>query len=109
VTCGFNKLSIAEDNWGQLKVGISFQEYVFCDDDVVMCEVQTLEQMMDEKFTSDVSEEEEEDDYGKSGPPALLQGTDTLRKYLMKSDVNYNVLAALSSIARCIRGSAESE
>jgi hypothetical protein len=39
----------------QLKAGISFQEYVSCGNDV-MCEVQTLEQMVDEKFRSDVSE-----------------------------------------------------
>jgi hypothetical protein len=45
-----------------------------------------------------VSEEEEEEDDGKSGPPATLKATDTLRKYLTKSNVNDNVLAALSSI-----------
>jgi hypothetical protein len=61
--CGFNlnqtndgedvrKLSIAENDQGKLKAGASFQEYVSCDDNVVRCEVQTLEQMMDEKFTS---------------------------------------------------------
>jgi hypothetical protein len=68
--CGFNlsqtnngegatDLSIAEDDWGQLKAGVSFQEHVSCDDYVVTREVQTLEQMMDEKFASDVSQEEE--------------------------------------------------
>jgi hypothetical protein len=45
--------------------------------------------MMDEKFTSGVSEEEEEEvDGGKSESPATflsaLEGTDTVRKYLMK-------------------------
>jgi hypothetical protein len=34
-----------------------FSRTVFCDDDVI-CEVQTLEHMMDENFTSDMSEEE---------------------------------------------------
>jgi hypothetical protein len=107
--CGFNlnqtndgedvrELSIAKNNWGKLKAGVSFQEYVSCDDNVVKCEVQTLEQMMDEKFTSGVSEEEEEeDDGGKSEPPAL-DGIDTVRKYLMKFDVDDNTMAALSSI-----------
>jgi hypothetical protein len=55
------ELSIAENDWGKLKAGASFQEYVSSDDNVVRCEVQTLEQMMDEKFTSGVPEEEEED------------------------------------------------
>jgi hypothetical protein len=52
--CGFNlnqtsdgedvrELSIAKSVWGKLKAGASFQEYVSCDDNVVMCEVQTLE------------------------------------------------------------------
>jgi hypothetical protein len=52
--CGFNlnqtndgedvrELSIAENDWGKLKAGVSFQEYVSCDDNVVGCEVQTLE------------------------------------------------------------------
>jgi hypothetical protein len=55
--CGFNlnqtndgedvrELSIAKNDWGKLKAGISFQEYVSCDDNFVRCEVQTLEQMM---------------------------------------------------------------
>jgi hypothetical protein len=95
--CGFNlnqtndgedvrELSIAENDWGKLKAGVSFQEYVSCDDNVVRCEVQTLEQMLDENFTSGVSEEEweEEDDGGKSEPPATfltaLEGIDTVRK-----------------------------
>jgi hypothetical protein len=53
--CGFNlnqindgedirELSIAKNVWGKLKAGVSFQEYVSCDD-----KVQTLEQMMVEK------------------------------------------------------------
>jgi hypothetical protein len=55
------ELSIAENEWGKLKAGVSFKEYVCCDDNVVRSEVQTLEQMMDEKFTSGVCEEEEDD------------------------------------------------
>jgi hypothetical protein len=62
--------------------------------------VQTLEKMMDEKFTSGVSEEE--DDCGKSEPSATLlsalEGIDTVRKYLMKFDVEDSMMAALSSI-----------
>jgi hypothetical protein len=58
--------------------------------------------MMDEKFASVVSEEEDEDDVGKSEPPATflsaLEGIDTVRKYLMKFDANDNTIAALSSI-----------
>jgi hypothetical protein len=46
--------------------------------------------------------EEEEGDGGKSEPPATflsaLEGIDTVRKYLMKFDVNDNMMAALSSI-----------
>jgi len=40
-----------------LKAGLSFQEYVSCDNDVVTCEVQTLEQMMGDEPTSGMSEE----------------------------------------------------
>jgi hypothetical protein len=58
---------------------------------------------MDEKFTSGVSEEEEEeDDGGKSEPPATflsaLEGIDTVRKYLLKFDVDDNTMVALSRI-----------
>jgi hypothetical protein len=57
---------------------------------------------MDEKFTSGVSEEgEEEDDGSKSEPPATflsaLEGIDSVTKYLMKFDVDDNTMAALSS------------
>jgi hypothetical protein len=65
-------LSIGKDDWGQLKAGISFQKYASCDTGAVTCELQILEQLMDEKFTSDVSEEEErevDDDGGKGEPP----------------------------------------
>jgi hypothetical protein len=113
--CGFNlnqtngggdaiELGIAEDHWDQLKADISFQEYVSCNN-VIMCEVQTSEQMTDEKFTSDVSKEEEweeEDNGGKSELPAtflsVMEGIDTVRKHLMKFDVNDNTMAALNSI-----------
>jgi hypothetical protein len=58
--------------------------------------------MMDENFTCCVSEEEEEDNAGKSEPPATflsaMEGIDTVRKYFMKFDVNDNTMAALSSI-----------
>jgi hypothetical protein len=54
------ELRIAENGWGKLKAGVSFHKHVSCDDNVVRCEVQTLEQMMDEKFTSGVSKEGEE-------------------------------------------------
>lgn len=61
--CGFNlyltsndedatDLSIGEDDWGQLKAGTSFQEYASCDTGAITCELRTLEQAMDEKFTS---------------------------------------------------------
>jgi hypothetical protein len=35
------ELAITKDEWGQLKAGVSFQEFVSCDNNV-MCEVQTL-------------------------------------------------------------------
>jgi hypothetical protein len=65
--CGFNlnqtndgedatEFTTARDDWVQLKAGVTFQECVACDNDV-LCEVQTLEQMMDEKCKSDMSEE----------------------------------------------------
>jgi hypothetical protein len=76
-------LSIIEDDCGQVKADVLYEEYIFCDNDIVMFEVQTLEQMMEEKYTSDVSEEVEgEDDEGKCEPAAtflsLLEGS-TLR------------------------------
>jgi hypothetical protein len=48
--CGFNlnqtndgedvrELSTAKNNGGKLKAGVSFQEYVSCDDNIVMCYV----------------------------------------------------------------------
>ena len=36
---------------------LSFQGYISCDNDDVTCEVQTLEQIVDWVFTSDVSED----------------------------------------------------
>jgi hypothetical protein len=58
---------------------------------------------MDEKSTSNVSEEDrEEEDRGKCETPATflsaLEGSDTVRKYLMKFDVDYNMMVAPSSI-----------
>jgi hypothetical protein len=54
--------------------------------------------MTDKKFTSDVSGEKE--DGGKSETLAtflsVLEGINTVRKYLMKFDVD-NMMAALSS------------
>lgn len=47
-----------------MKVGVSFQEYVSCDN-IVTSEVQTLEQMMVEKFAPDASGEEEDGDWKK--------------------------------------------
>jgi hypothetical protein len=93
------ELSIAEDDWDQLKAGVSFQEYVSCD---VTCEVQTLEQIMGNSFTSDVCEEGEQGDGGGKSEPqpsflSALEGIDIVRKYFMKFDVD-DMMAALSSI-----------
>ena len=49
--------TLAKGDQGQFKAGVSFQEYVSCDNNVVTCEVQMSEQMMDEESTSDMSEE----------------------------------------------------
>lgn len=67
--CGFNsyetndgknvtELSIPEDEWGQLKVGASFEECVSSDNNAVTCQLQTLQKITDEKSTPDVSEKE---------------------------------------------------
>lgn len=65
-----------------------------------MYEVETVELMAGEKFTSDVSEEE--DDGAKSEPQATvlsaLEGISTVRKELMKSDADDNTVAGHSSI-----------
>lgn len=63
--------------------------------------MQALKQAVDERFTFDVSEEwEEEDDGGKSEPPAIswpaLEGICAVRKYLMQFEVNDNRMAAFS-------------
>lgn len=41
------------------ELNVSVVEYIPCASGVVICEVQSLEQKMTEKFTSDVSEKEE--------------------------------------------------
>jgi hypothetical protein len=58
--------STAKNDCSQLTAGLSFQEYVPCDNNIVTCEVQTSEQIMDENFISDVSKEEEEEE-GREG------------------------------------------
>lgn len=59
-----------KDNCSQLEAGVSLQDYVSCENDVVTHEVQTLEQMKDIKLTSDVFKEEE--DGWKSEPPSTI-------------------------------------
>jgi len=50
-----------KNNCSQLKAGVSLQDYVSHENDVVTHEVQTLEQMKDVKLTSDMFKEEEEE------------------------------------------------
>ena len=73
-----------KNNCSQLKAGVSLQDYVSHENDVVTHEVQTLEQMKDVKLTSDMFKEEEEEGW-KSEPPttilSALEGTDTVRKW----------------------------
>ena len=52
------ELSIAQDDWSVLKVGVSFQGCVYSDNDAIWCEVQTFEELVDVKFMSVVSNEE---------------------------------------------------
>jgi hypothetical protein len=69
------ELSIAQDDWNELEVGVSFQGCVYSDKDAIWCEVQTLEKLVDVKFTSVVSNEEEgneEANSGKSEPLATI-------------------------------------
>ena len=57
--------ALAKGDQEQFKAGVSFQEYVSCDNDAVTCKVQTLEKMTDEESTYDISEEEtREEDNG---------------------------------------------
>jgi hypothetical protein len=46
-----------EHDWGQLQHVLLFQEYLSLDNDDVTYEVRSLEQIMDWKFTYDVSED----------------------------------------------------
>jgi len=69
------------------ELNVLFQEYAPCDSCVVICEVQTLEQKMDEKFTSVICKEKEgrgEESGGKSEPPTTfllaLEGIDAVRR-----------------------------
>ena len=69
------ELSIAQDDWNELKVGVSFQGCVYSDQDAIWCEVQPFEELVDIKFTSVVSNEEEgneEGNGGKSEPLATI-------------------------------------
>ena len=66
--------TLAKSDQEQFEAGVSFQEYVSCDNNVVTCEVQTLEQMMDEEPTSGMSEEERQEggDGWEREPPATF-------------------------------------
>jgi len=44
---------MVKQDWDQLREGVSYEECVLYDD-IIICQVQTLEQIMGEKFTSDV-------------------------------------------------------
>jgi len=59
------EVDMAKHDWDQLREGVSHGEYVLYDD-IIMCQVQTLDQIMDEKFTSDVFDYDD-DDYGGGG------------------------------------------
>lgn len=87
-----------------------FQEYVPCDSCVVICEVQTLERKIDEKFTSDMCKEEGrgEEVGGKSEPPATfllaLECIDTVRRFPVKFDVDGNTVVTCCSAENKVCG-----
>jgi hypothetical protein len=76
-----------KDKCSQLKAGVSLQDYVSHENDVVTYEVQTWEQMKNVKLTSEVfkEEEEEKEEGWKSEPLTIilsaLEGTVTVRKW----------------------------
>jgi hypothetical protein len=63
-----------------------------------MCEVQTLEHMMDENYICDVSEGEAREWESENSVTFLssVERTETVRKYIMKFGVDDNTMAALS-------------
>jgi uncharacterized protein with PhoU and TrkA domain len=61
------ELSIAQDDLSELKVDVSFQGCVYSEKDSIWCEVQTLEELADVKFTSVASNEEEGNEKANSG------------------------------------------
>jgi hypothetical protein len=48
---------------------------VSCDIDIIICQVQTLEQIVDEKFTSDVFDDDDDDGGGGGGGGSSSVGT----------------------------------
>jgi hypothetical protein len=61
------EINMAKHDWGQLEEGVSHEEYVSCDTDIITCQVQTLEQIMDGKFTSDVFDDDDDGGGGGGG------------------------------------------
>jgi len=61
------ELNIAQGDWHELKVGVSFQGCVYSYKYAIWCEVQTLEEVVDVKFMSVVSNEEEGNEEANSG------------------------------------------
>jgi hypothetical protein len=83
------EVSITKADWSQLKAGVSFQEYVSSDNDVmceahVMCLRRRRRKVMVEKMSLEK--------YFCQHWRAL-----TVRKYLMKIDVNDNTMVAWCS------------
>lgn len=87
--------TLLKDDQEQFKAGVSFQEYVLCDNDDVTCKVQTLEQMM-------VGEVNLQQDFCQHWRVA------TLRKYIMFGVLITGCLSSVVVTARCA-GSGENE
>lgn len=72
---------------------------------IIECDMQALEQMMDEKCTSNVPVEgEEKDDGGKNESPETFLSALTLRKCLIKFYISDNMLSALCDIENEVYG-----
>jgi len=80
-----------------LQLGVSYEEYTACDNVIGTCEVQYMDQMLNEKLVQ--SDEFHDNDSGKgrnelTASTTELEGSGNVTMYLMISDVedvNYSV------------------
>lgn len=97
-----------EEEWKSLQTGISFEEYVKCDDEIMTSRLCTIDELVQENIQDVSSDEDDSEELISPSFSEALNSVETLRKYFMCHTTEEKTFFELNSISNALHRSGKS-